>query len=108
MGSRTGKEPSSDDTFLWRICHALDEPPRMLAYNIGVPFGDLEPLLDPRHHLIEMDYYYVWAEIEKYVSNKLGHLLAIKMEMGKALQTDKTKRLLRVNKQRDYYDWSDQ
>ena len=95
MGLRTKKEPDVNDTFLWRICHALDEPPRMLAHNIGVPYSDIEPLLDERHKLVEIDRDEVWWLIEEYVSKKLGYLMAIRGELNKALQRDRTKRVMR-------------
>lgn len=98
MGGRTGKEPSVDDTFLWRICHALDEPPRMLAQSIGVPYAEVEPLLDERHHLAEIDRDEVWWLILQYTSKRMGHLIAIRTELNKALQRDRKKRLLRADR----------
>lgn len=96
MGQRTGKEPDSNSTFLWRICHALDEPPRMLAKNIDRPYSEVAPLLDDRHHLIEIDRDETWWAISRYVDKKIGLLLAIKAELNKALQHDRAKRLTRI------------
>lgn len=105
MGLRTGKQPEVGDSFLWRICHAIDEPPRLLARNIGVPFKELEPLL---HHmagmLVEMDRDEVWWKIDEYVSRKLGMILAIKYEMNKALQRDRKKRVQRQERFRKFHD----
>ena len=96
MQSRTGRTPSVDDTFLWRICHALDLPPRMLAANIGVAYAELEPLLDARHVLVELDRDEVWWRISEYTDHRLGELMAIKREMSRALQRDRVKRAYRI------------
>lgn len=98
MGGRTGKDPTASDTFLWRICHALDEPPRMLAQNLGIPYAEVEPLLDERHHLVEIDRDEVWWKILEYTSKRLGHLIAIRTELNRALQRDRKKRLLRADR----------
>lgn len=96
MGARTGKEPSVEDSFLWRICHALDETPRVLARNIGVPYKDLEPLLKgPR---VDIDRDEVWWLIDEHVARKLGALLAIRQEMNRALQDDRVRRAARMER----------
>lgn len=96
MGHRTGKEPNGKDTFLWRICHALDEPPRMLAKSIELPYTEIEPLLDHRHNLIEIDRDDTWDAISRHVDKRIATLLAVKAELNRALQSDRTKRLQRI------------
>lgn len=94
---RTGKRPTTDDTFLWRICHALDVPPRMLAAEINVPYSEIHPLLDERHLLVEIDRDETWWKIAEYVDRRVGELMAARMELSKALQRDRTRRALRID-----------
>lgn len=93
---RTGKAPSVDDTFLQRICHALDVTPRMLAADIDVPYGEVEPLLDERHLLVEMDRDETWWKISQYVDVRLGELMAVRAELAKSLQKDRASRAVRI------------
>lgn len=95
MGSKTGGDPKKEHSFMERICHALDESPRRLARNIGVKWKDFEPLLDERHMIAEIDRDEVWWKVMHYTNKRLGHILAIKSELNKALQKDRKKRLLR-------------
>lgn len=104
MGTRTGKDPEVTDTFLWRICHALDEKPKDLAKSIGVKYKELEPLLDARHQLVEIDRSEIWWLIMEYTNKRLGHLIAIKSELNKALQKDRKKRVMRHAKFRRLHD----
>lgn len=103
MGLRTGKEPDSDDTFLWRICHALDLSPRELAKNIGVKYKELEPLLRTRSQVAEIDCDEVWWLISDLVSKQCGYLMAIRSELSKALQKDRVKRIQRHDKFHEYH-----
>lgn len=96
MPRRTVSPPGVKDTFLWRICKALDEPPRMLALNIGVPYEELAPLLDDRHKLAEIDRDEVWWKIGEYADRRLGEIMAIRAEMNAALQRDRSKRAIRI------------
>lgn len=100
MGVITGVKPHVDQTFLWRICHALDVTPKVLAKQVGVPYKDLEPLLDPRHMLVELDRDYAWQRIAEYVDEHLALCLAIKHELAKATRADQAKRALRHAQQR--------
>lgn len=95
MGSKSGGEPDIKDSFLQRICHALDETPIMLANNLGIPYKEIEPLLDQRHLLAEIDRDEVWWLILDYTSKRLGHIMAVRTELNKRLQHDRKKRLLR-------------
>jgi hypothetical protein len=102
---RTHKNPSVDDSFLWRICHALDEPPPILAKNIGVPYADLKPLLDgQRFMLAEIDREQIWWLIMEHVSKRLGSIMAVRSELDRALQKDRMQRVQRVKKIRAKYD----
>lgn len=96
MPRRTVTPPTVNDTFLWRICKALDEPPRMLASNIGVPYEELAPLLEERHKLVEIDRDEVWWKIGEYTDRRLGELMAVKAELNAALQRDRRKRAVRI------------
>jgi len=93
---RTVSPPNVNDTFLWRICKALDEPPRMLASNIGVPYDELAPLLDARHKLAEIDRDEVWWKIGEYADRRLGEIMAVRAELNAALQRDRSKRAVRL------------
>lgn len=105
MGLRTGRGPKVSDSFLWRICHALDEPPRMLAKNIGVDYKDLHPLLEgQRGELAELDRDEVWWKISEYVSQKTGLLLAVREELNRKLQADRVKRVSRIERFKSYHD----
>lgn len=102
MGLRTGKEPEVSDSFMWRICHALDEPPRMLAKNAGVEFKDLAPLLEGRRGLLaEVDRDHVWWAVSDYVNKKLGLMLGIKEELNRALQSERVKRATKLERYRN-------
>lgn len=99
MGLRTLKAPDVTDSFLWRICHALDEPPRMLAKNAGVEYKDLEPLLQGnRARLAEIDRDHVWWAVSEYVTYKLGMLMGIKEELNRALQAERVKRATKLER----------
>ena len=91
--------PSGDDTFLWRICKALDEPPRMLAHNIGVPYEELAPLLRPMRDVAGLNDDEIWWRISNYVAEKLGLLMAIQSEMQKQLDRERMQRVLRMSHQ---------
>lgn len=99
MGIRTRKDPEVTDSFLWRICHALDEPPRMLAKNAGVDYKDLEPLLvGNRARLAEVDRDATWWAISEYVTKKLGLLMGVKEELNRALQSERVKRATKIER----------
>lgn len=68
----------------------------MLAANIGVPYGELAPLLDARHLLAEIDRDEVWWLIGEYTDRRLGDLLAVRQELNMALQRDRSKRAVRI------------
>ena len=91
--------PVIGDTFLWRICKALDEPPRMLAHNIGVPYEELAPLLRPMRDVAGLNDDEIWWRISGYVAEKLGLLMAIQSEMQKQLDRERMQRVLRMSHQ---------
>lgn len=105
MGIRTGKEPSVNDSFLWRICHALDETPRMLAKNVGVEYEDIHPLLEGASaSLIEIDRSDTWFKISEYVARKTGLLMAVRSELDRKLQSDRAKRASRLERFKGYHE----
>jgi len=73
----------------------------VLAANIDVPYAELEPLLDHRHKLVELDRDEVWFKIREHVGQRLGALLAIRMELTRALQKDVAKRAARIAQMTD-------
>lgn len=85
-----------DETFLQRICIALEVTPRGLARKLGVPYKEIEPLLSPRHMLAEIDRDPTWWKIAEYVDKRMAMHMAVKNELNKALQQDRTKRAARL------------
>lgn len=100
MPRRTVSPPSVSDTFLRRICKALDEPPRMLALNIKVDYSELALLLSDRHRLAEIDRDEVWWKIYEYAGERQGEIMAVRAELSAALQRDRRKRAARIAAQR--------
>lgn len=96
MGYRTGKEPSKSDSFLLRICHALDLTPVQLANAIEVNYlEELAPLLKKRNHVDRDD---VWWKINDYVSLRLGYMMSIKEELNRAMHRDRARRIVRIKR----------
>lgn len=103
MGIRTGKEPSAEDSFLWRICHALDLTPKELAKSIGVAYKEVEPLLVGQQQMLaEIDRDEVWWLIYEFIGKRMGYMMAVRHELDKALQKDRAKRLNRHKRFKDY------
>lgn len=88
--------PTKDQTFLVRICAALELTPRVLAKKLGVPYKEIEPLLNARHMLAEIDRDETWWKIAQYVDGRLAMHMAVKNELSKALQRDRVKRAARI------------
>ncbi len=92
------RQPTTNDTFLVRICHALQETPRQLAINLGVEYAELEPLLDERHLLVELDRDEVWWKLSEYVDKRLGSVMAVRSELQRYLQKDRARRAVRIER----------
>lgn len=108
MGLRTGKEPDVTDTFLMRICHALDVTPKELARGIGVSYKkEIEPLLGQRSLIAEIEKDEVWFLISEYVAKRMGSLMAIRFELNRALQADRVRRAAHHNRFRKYHGLND-
>lgn len=104
MGRRTGKEPTADDSFVWRICHALDQTPGELAANMGVHPEELEPLLKGgSSELVDVDMDDAWYRLADYVARQIGTLMTIRREMNVKLQKDRTKRASRMERFKKYH-----
>lgn len=95
-GKRRGRTrtPHPDDTFLQKICYALDVTPRMLASDIDVPYAELEPLLDKRHLLAEIDRGELWWKIKHHVDSRLAEMMAVRSELNVAMQQHRAARIL--------------
>ncbi len=105
MGRRTGKKPEVSDSFLMRICHAIDETPRELAKSLGVEYSELKPLLTGGLcDNVEMDRDEVWWKLAEYISRRIGSFLAVKGELNKALQKDRAKRIVQQKRFKRYHD----
>ena len=108
MGIRTGKDPDASDSFMWRVCHALDQHPPELAKNLGVTMRDMKPLMELRpHEMPEVDRNYVLNKLEPYLSNRLAMFMAAKREIGLLLQQDKARRAARRGRFDDYHSIDD-
>lgn len=90
--------PTKDETFLQRICTALEVTPRGLARKLGVPYKEIEPLLSPRHMLAEIDRDPTWWKISEFVDRRIAMHMAVKNELNKALQQDRVKRAARLGR----------
>lgn len=99
MGRRTLKTPTKDDTFLWRICHALDLHPTELADAIGVSYRkDLRPLLAHKHRTVEIDRDATWLALNDYVNERIAMLMAVRLEMNRTLKRDIDSRIARYDR----------
>ena len=92
------RQPTPNDTFLVRICYALQESPRQLAISIGVEYAELEPLLDERYMLVELDRDEVWWKLSEYVDKRLGTVMAVRSELQRYLQKDRARRAVRIER----------
>lgn len=92
IGRRLDPNKLRDKTLLWRVCIALDLPPRNLALEVGVPFDELSPLLDDKHRLADMDYDEVWSKIAQYVDTRTGHIMALRQQLTAQLTAERTRR----------------
>lgn len=89
---RSLTRPLPDDSFLWRVCRAIDEKPSQLAKNIGVAYYEIKPLLD-HGPLVEMDRDDTWLKIIEHVDRRLGLMLAVKKELSLRMQNEMLARL---------------
>jgi len=96
MGERTGKEPDGRDTFLWRICHALDLTPPQLAKRIGVRPSEVRALLYTHFRTADYSQDDTWELINAYVNKQLGLLLAVRADLQRSMREDRIRRLQRV------------
>lgn len=95
MGRRTGAEPDGTQPIFMRICHALDMKPHELAKTIGLKYKDVQPLEDARIGELNFSGDDTWWRVSEYVDRQLGLLLAIKMDLSRALQKDRSAQALR-------------
>lgn len=91
------KIPTKDETFLQRICTALDMTPKKLASQLGVRAKELEPLLGKYNTLAGVEEDYVWWKLEEYVSVRAALLFTIKTELSAKLQTARKKKIMKMN-----------
>lgn len=96
MKKRANPRPTTDDTFLQRICKALDLTPEQLAERIDRRYDDeIAPLLDHKWMVAELDADPVWWDVSKLIDERIALLLAARSEMQKALQKDRQRRVAR-------------
>lgn len=95
MGKRTGVEPDGTQTLVVRICHALDLTPRELAKSVGISYAELKPLLGLRQQELDMLGGDTWWLISEFIDKQLAMLMAARLDLSRALQKDRTQRVLR-------------
>ncbi len=96
MGYRTGVEPTAEQTFLERICNALDYTPHEIAKQIGVPYRELEPLLAPLRTVADINKDEVWWLISTLTDRRIAAHLAVKHELNVALDKQRKAQALRI------------
>ena len=96
MGYRTKAEPDESQSFLWRICNALDYTPDELAKILGVDRKELGELLRPLLQVADINEDSGWWAIAAYVNRRLGQHMAIKAELDKALRQQRERQAARI------------
>lgn len=96
MGRRTGQEPVAEHTLVERVCHALDFTLPELAASSGIPYDELAPLVIRHFEVAELDRSDTWWTISEYVDRRLAMCLALKAELTKITERDRSKRALRL------------
>lgn len=96
MGYHTKREPAEDQSFLERICNALDYKPHELAKILSVPQKDLGELLRPLKEVADINKDSVWWAISAYVNKRLGQHMAIKHELDVALNKQRVQQAARI------------
>ncbi len=89
--------PKPTLNLLRRACYALGKEPRPLAHLLGVSYKqELEPLIRvPDRELSDLDMDEVFVKLEEHVNRKLGLLLAVRADMQRIMQAQRTKRAAR-------------
>lgn len=96
MGYRTKQEPAPEQTFLERICHALDYTPQEIAKQIGVPYKELAPLLDRLNTVADLNKDDVWWLISALITKRTAMHLAVQAELNIALQRQRERQAVRI------------
>lgn len=102
FGRRLDPETISQQPLMWRVCTALDLPPRNLAVELGLPFEDIQVLLDDKHRLADMDYDETWQLVASYVDERIAALLAVRSQLNAQLVNERTRRAGRLAMTRHY------
>ena len=95
MGRRTGVYPHADQSFMARILNALDVTAMELADMLDVPPSEIIQMIGPRRTMAGLDEDILWAKVAELVDERTGHLMAARLELSKALQKDRQRRVLR-------------
>lgn len=105
MGRKTHKNATSDDSFLWRLCHALDQHPTDVAANAGIPYKEFKALLKlDAAQMPEPEYDEVWEKLSAYLSKHIGLMMASKYEINRMLQRSRTRKALRQERFNKFHD----
>ena len=75
--------------------------PTELAERLGVSYNaEVKPLLRTPKEQIDFEYDILWMQILNLVSEKIGYCMAVRSEIDKAMQQDRSKRIQRYEQQR--------
>lgn len=83
-----------------RIQLALDMTPAQLAYALHVSLANVLDRHGPRASMSSSVVDPFWAELSRYVNERIGGLLAVKEELDRKLRVDQREHLARLNKMR--------
>lgn len=98
------RTPTREDSYVMRICFALDVTPQKLAKALQIPFRELRPLLHGREgEIAEVDMDEVLWALHSYVGERIAYLLAIRAELDNKLQKDRINRVKRIERFRKYH-----
>lgn len=89
-------EATAKDSFMQRICKALDTDAYSLSHSIGVPYEDVMAVWKgQRSEIIDIDIDPMWAYIADHIDARIGALMSVRAEFNMKLERDRKKRAAR-------------
>lgn len=85
---------------MFRVCHAIDVTPYELAKELGVDFKEIAVRCGDKRKPVDMDGDDVWWLLLEALEERLGNLLAVKADLDRLLQKDRTRRAARIERVR--------
>lgn len=91
------------DSFLGQICLALGMRPARLAMELDIPFADIKEVMEIKtKDLVISEHVEIWRKLMEHVDVKTGMYVAVREELNRRMQHDRTRRVARIEKQRKY------